>query len=398
MPASLRIAIVGGGIGGLTAALALRARGLNASVFEQAEVVREIGAGVSIHPNAARLLKRIGLDDQLRKIGSPISGIALRSSKGEAITTPEGPATPAFSPDGGVGYNVHRADFLNLLFAALPKGTVNLGHRCIRLKEDADRVHLSFANGASAEADVVIGADGIRSVVQREIGLESRPTSEGIMAYRGLIPAERLAWANELKNPALWLGSGRSFLLYPVASGRLINMVAFVPTDTESEESWSAPGDLKALAAEYAGWDKPVADTISSLEETFRWGIYDRAPLPFWSTARVTLMGDAAHPMVPHVGQGAGQSIEDGITLAVLLEGCTAGNVADHLKVYESLRLARTSRVQALARAAGKLYRSEHENASEKAERLREWMAQGKWVYEHDAEQAARDALSKSSH
>jgi len=398
MPGSLRIAIVGGGIGGLTAALAFRARGLDVTVFEQAEVLREIGAGVSLHPNAARLLKRIGLDDQLRKIGSPITGITLRSSQGEAIATPAGPATPAFSRDGGVGYNVHRADFLNLLFAALPKGTVKLGHRCTRLSEDSDRVHLSFANGASAEADVVIGADGIRSVVQREIGLESHPTSEGTMAYRGLIPAERFAWAQELRDPALWLGSGRSFLLYPVASGRLINMVAFVPTDTDSEESWSAPGDLKALAAAYAGWDKPVVDTINSLEETFRWGIYDRAPLPYWSTARVTLMGDAAHPMVPHVGQGAGQSIEDAITLAVLLEGSTAADVAARLKMYEALRLARTSRVQALARAAGKLYRAEHENPSEKAERLREWMAQGKWVFEHDAEEAARDVLAQSGH
>jgi salicylate hydroxylase len=398
MPGSVRIAIVGGGIGGLTAALALRARGLDATVFEQAEVLREIGAGVSIHPNAARLLKRIGLGDKLRKIGSPIGGIVLRTSQGEAITTPAGPATPAFSQDGGQGYNVHRADFLNLLFAALPEGTVNLGHRCSRLKEEGDRVRLSFANGAAAEADVVIGADGIRSIVQREIGLQSRPTSEGIMAYRGLIPAERLAWANDLKDPVLWLGSGRSFLLYPVARGQLINMVAFVPTDTESEESWSAPGDLKALAAEYAGWDKPVQDTINSLDETFRWGIYDRAPLPYWSTDRVTLMGDAAHPMVPHVGQGAGQSIEDAITLAVLLDGCTTVEVAARLKLYEVLRLARTSRVQALARGAGKLYRSEHENPSEKAERLREWMAQGKWVFGHDAEKAAQDALAEFGH
>jgi salicylate hydroxylase len=398
MPGSVQIAIVGGGIGGLTAALAFRARGLDVAVFEQAEVLREIGAGVSIHPNAARLLKRIGLDDQLRKIGSPISGITLRTSRGEAITTASGPATPAFSREGGQGYNVHRADFLNLLFAALPKGTVNLGHRCIQLREAGDRVHLSFANGAAAEADVVIGADGIRSVVQREIGLQSRPTSEGIMAYRGLIPAERLAWANDLKDPALWLGSGRSFLLYPVSGGQLINMVAFVPTDTESEESWSAPGDLKALAAEYSGWDKPVQDTIHSLDETFRWGIYDRAPLPYWSTGRITLMGDAAHPMVPHIGQGAGQSIEDAITLAVLLEGCTGAEVAGRLKLYEALRLARTTRVQALARAAGKLYRSEHDNPSEKAERLREWMAQGRWVFEHDAEMAARDALAQPGH
>src|SRR5246127_2212939 len=376
MPGSLRIAIVGGGIGGLTAALALRARGLNATVFEQAEVVREIGASVSIHPNAARLLKRIGLDDQLRKIGSPIAGITLRTSQGEAITTRSGPATPAFSRDGGQGYNVHRADFLNLLFAALPRGTVNLGHRCIELKEDGDRVHLSFANGAAAESDVVIGADGIRSVVQREIGLESRPTSEGTMAYRGLIPAERLPWARDLKDPALWLGSGRSFLLYPVARGRLINMVAFVPTDTDSEESWSAPGELKALAAEYAGWDQPVQDTIDSLEETFRWGIYDRAPLPYWSTGRITLLGDAAHPMVPHIGQGAGQAIEDGFTLAALLEKATATDIAARLTLYEELRRERTSKVQALARAAGKFYRSEHSTSSERAAYLREWMAQ----------------------
>ena len=398
MPSSLRIAIVGGGIGGLTAAIALRARGLDVSVFEQAEVLREIGAGVSIQPNAARLLKRIGLEDQLRKIGSPYGGITLLASQGEAIVTAAGPATPPFSRDGGQGYNVHRADFLNLLFEALPSGTVNLGHRCIKLNEDGNRIQLSFANGASVEADVVIGADGIRSVVQGGIGLQTRPTSEGIMAYRGLIPAERLAWAGDLKDPALWLGSGRSFLLYPVAGGRLINMVAFVPTDTDSEESWSAPGDLKALAREYAGWDKKVEETISSLDETFRWGIYDRAPLPYWSTGRITLMGDAAHPMVPHVGQGAGQSIEDAITLAVLLEGCTAADVAGRLKLYETIRLARTSRVQALARAAGRLYRSEHASPSEQATGLREWMAQGKWVFEHDAEEAARDALSKSSH
>jgi len=264
----------------------------------------------------------------------------------------------------------------------------------IQLKEEADRVCLSFANGAAAEADIVIGADGIRSVVQREIGLQSRPTSEGIMAYRGLIPGERLPWANDLKDPTLWLGAGQSFLLYPVARGRLINMVAFVPTDTDSEESWSAPGDLKALAAKYAGWDKPVQDTINSLDETFRWGIYDRAPLPYWSTRRITLMGDAAHPMVPHVGQGAGQSIEDGFTLAVLLEGCSADNVADRLKLYETIRRERTSKVQALARAAGKLYRSEHEDPAEKAVRLGEWMAQGKWVFQHDAERAASDALT----
>jgi salicylate hydroxylase len=392
MPASLRIAIVGGGIGGLTAAAALRARGADVAVFEQAETLREIGAGVSVHPNAARLLKRIGLADSLEKIGSPITSMTLRTSQGEPITTPVGPATPTFS-GGDQAYNVHRADLLKLLFDAQPRGSVVLGHRCVRLQEIDDGVRLSFANGGVAVADVVIGADGIRSVVQHEIGLQSRPTSEGIMAYRGLIPAERLAWAKGLKDPALWLGTGRSFLIYPVDRGRLINMVAFVPTDTESEESWSAPGDLKALATEYAGWDKPVEETIHALDETFRWGIYDRAPLPRWSTGRITLLGDAAHPMVPHVGQGAGQAIEDGLTLAVLLAEATVEDLADRLALYEELRRDRTGRVQALAREAGKLYRSEHSSPSEKATRLREWMAQGRWIFEHDAEKAAEDAL-----
>jgi len=392
MSGSPSIAIVGGGLGGLTAALALQSRGLDVHVFEQAEILREIGAGISIHPNAARLLRRIGLEEQLRKIGVPIGGVVLRSSQGDPVITPTGPATPAFSR-GDQGYNVHRSDFLTLLFDALPRGAVALGHRCVQLEDQADRIRLFFANGATAEADVVIGSDGIHSLIQRAIGLQNQPRGEGTMAYRGLVPVERLPWASELRDPLLWLGSGRSFLLYPVARGKLINMVAFVPSDSDKEESWSAPGDLNALAAEYEGWDQRVQDVIRSLHETFRWGIYDRAPLPYWSKGCVTLMGDAAHPMVPHVGQGAGQSIEDAFTLAVLLEKCNKDEVGERLKLYELLRLPRTSKIQAFARAAGKLYRSEHDSPAEKALRLREWMAQGQWIFEHDAEKAAGDAL-----
>ena len=392
MSGSPSIAIVGGGLGGLTAALALQSRGLDVHVFEQAEVLREIGAGVSIQPNAARLLRRIGLEEQLRKIGVPIGGVVLRSSQGDPVITPTGPATPAFSR-GDQGYNVHRSDFLTLLFDALPRGAVALGHRCVQLEDQADRIRLFFANGATAEADVVIGSDGIHSLIQRAIGLQNQPRGEGTMAYRGLVPVERLPWASELRDPLLWLGSGRSFLLYPVARGKLINMVAFVPSDSDKEESWSAPGDLNALAAEYEGWDQRVQDVIRSLHETFRWGIYDRAPLPYWSKGCVTLMGDAAHPMVPHVGQGAGQSIEDAFTLAVLLEKCNKDEVGERLKLYELLRLPRTSKIQAFARAAGKLYRSEHDSPAEKALRLREWMAQGQWIFEHDAEKAAVDGL-----
>ena len=389
MSAQLQIAIVGGGIGGLTAALALRARGLHVTVFEQADRVREIGAGVSIFPNATLLLQRIGLADGIEKIGSPITGALLRTSIGELINTSVSPST------GVKSYNVHRAEFLKLLADAQLEGTLHFEHRLSAARETNDRVQLTFAGRTTVEVDLVIGADGIHSVLQREIGLKSYPSSEGIMAYRGLIPTERLSWAKNIDGRmSRWIGNGRSFLCYPVSSGRLMNMVAFVPTNLDSEESWTAPGDLQALGAEYAGWDDPVLETIGALDQTFRWGIYDRAPLPYWSTARMTLLGDAAHPMVPHVGQGAAQAIEDGFTLAVLLEGANRQDVPKRLKAYEGLRMERTSQVQRIARDTGRFLRAEYENAAERDHLMAKWMSAAGWIRGHDAEQTAEEALS----
>jgi salicylate hydroxylase len=384
----LQIAIVGGGIGGLTAALALRGRGLDVTVFEQAGDLREIGAGMSIHSNAALLLQRIGLTDRIKTIGAPIAGLLLRTSQGERIDT-------SSSPSSGVqSYNVHRAEFLKLLADALPVGTLHLGHRLSRAGETNGRVQLTFAHRATVEADLVIGADGIHSVVQREIGLSTYPSSEGIMAYRGLIPSERLSWAKEIGGQmSMWLGKGRSFLCYPVSGGRLINMVAFVPTNLESEESWTAPGDLKALAVEYAGWDNPVLETIGALDQTFRWGVYDRAPLPYWSAGRMTLLGDAAHPMVPHLGQGAAQAIEDGFTLAVLLEGAKRQDVPRRLRAYERLRLERTSQIQTMARDTGRFFRTEYGDVTERDRLKAKWMDATRWIRGHDAEKTAQEAL-----
>ena len=388
MSQQLQIAIVGGGIGGLTAALALRARGLSVTVFEQAGELRELGAGFVIFPNAALLLQRIGLADEIAEIGSPNTGQVIRTSAGELITTT---ATPSATVPS---YSLHRAEFLKLLASAQPEGTLHLGHRLSAASETNGRVRLTFSNGATVDADVVIGADGIHSTLQREIGLQTHPSSEGIMAYRGLIPTEKLSWAKDIGGRmSRWNGKGRTFLCYPVSRGRLMNMVAFVPTNLASEESWTAPGDLNELRAEYAGWDDPVQETIGALDHTFRWGIYDRAPLPYWSTDRMTLLGDAAHPMVPHLGQGAAQAIEDGFTLAIFLEGAKQQDVPKRLKAYERARLARTSQIQTLARDTGRFFRDEYEDVAERDRFMAKWMSANGQIRAHDAEQAAREAL-----
>jgi 2-polyprenyl-6-methoxyphenol hydroxylase-like FAD-dependent oxidoreductase len=377
---STRIAIVGAGIGGLSAALALDARGIDVTVFEDSEAPREAGAGISIPPNAARLLKRTSLCGEIESITTRSQGLTLRTSRGEPVSRPGAP-TPE-------SYQVHRVELLDMLLN-VAKGKVRFGHRCISVDETHAGARLAFANGAICDADGVIGADGIHSIVQRAIGLTARPTSEGIVAYRGLVQSQKLGWATELRGLNMWMGDGRSFICFPVAQGRLLNIVAFVPSTREMEETWFAPGDVGALAGEYEGWDAPVCDLIAALDQTFRWGIYDRPPLPYWSRGCVTLLGDAAHPMVPHFGQGAGQAIEDAFALAVLLEHARHDEIPERLKTYQDLRLERTSRVQAASRLAGRFYRSGGDDPSSQAARLRGWMSAAEWIFPYDAEKAA---------
>ncbi|MCK1542719.1 FAD-dependent monooxygenase [Bradyrhizobium sp. 160] len=392
MSRRLEVAITGAGIGGLTAALALRARGLKVKVFEQAPAIREVGAGLTLGRNAVRLLRRIGLEDQLQRIGSANMGLTLLNSHGAPIGMSPLPAR-ARLPGEFDSYSVLRAEFVSLLAEAQPPGTLHFGHRCVEVDETGAGVRLTFANGACVEADLFIGADGIHSFSQREIGVKTQPTSGGTMAYRGLVPVECLPWARDLRSLRMWIGPGRSFICYPVSRGRLINIVAFVPADRYGTESWSAPGDLGSLAAEYVGWDAHVLQMIAALDETFLWGIYDRDPLPYWSTARRSLLGDAAHPMLPHLGQGAGQAIEDGFALAVLLENAGTAQIPERLKAYERLRHAHTSQVQAASREAGRFFHSEDGDAPRRAQQLASWRAAGRWINEYDVETAATELL-----
>ena len=347
--ARLRAAVVGGGIGGLAAACALRRRGIDATVFEQADTLGEIGAGLTIFPNSLRQLDRMGLSEALAAVGAPIGdGSQYYRADGTVV----GPITTTDSSGWNGVYGMHRADLLEVLAAGLPAGIIRTGHRCTGFAQDADAARLKFANGATAEADVVIAADGIHSVLQKYVVAPRPPEYSGVRAYRGLIARDKLRdWPEKIHQ--VWMGDGKHFMAYPVRSGRLLNYVGFVPTTDATMESWSAVGDRDELAASFAGWDPRVVTLLEAVESCFWWGLYDRRPLDTWTNGRLVLLGDAAHAMLPHLGQGANQAIEDGVALAVLLEGRKPADVPETLKQYEQLRRERTDLIQAEARKNG---------------------------------------------
>lgn len=389
--AALRVAVIGAGIGGLTAAIALRAAGADVAVYERASELKALGAGVAIAPNGSRVLESLGLGNAIDAIAGRVTGYAYRTWTGTPLV--DDPRALSLG-DPGRTWFLHRAEFQQTLVSALPRGVVRLGRRCVGVAESADGVRVDFAGGDAAEADLVVAADGIHSRLQTVVAEPAAPVSEGIMAYRGLVPTERLRGAVDAGASSMWLGPDRSFLVYPVSAGRLLNVVAFVPTTLDVEESWTAPGDVAELAAAYAGWDGRVGAVIAAMDETFRWGIYDREPLDRWSTGRVTLLGDAAHAVTPHLGQGANQAVEDAATLAELLDGATAADVPAALTAYEALRRDRTRLVRGQARAAGRIYRSADVAPGEQARLLREIYGSIE-IDTHDARALARLARSE---
>ena len=349
-----RVAIVGGGIGGLFAANALTAQGIPTSVYEQAPAIGEVGAGVFLTPNSVRHLQRIGLEPMVEKWGARV-GRESRYFRHDGA--PIAPVQVTDSSGWNATFGMHRADLVDMLAAALPHGTVHAGHRCSGFAQDGDGARISFANGAVAEADIVIAADGIHSELRPYVFPPSQPVFHGSVAYRGLVPHERLPdWPTDRWQ--MWLGQGRHFLTFPVRAGKLINYVGFVPTDQEMKESWSAPGDPDALRQEFAGWDPRIQQVLGEVRQTFRWALYDREPLPVWTKGRLSLLGDAAHPMLPHLGQGANQSIEDGMALSIILGRAERSAAPLALQAYERLRRERVAEVQRGARANGMRYDS----------------------------------------
>lgn len=394
MPATVpgpRIAIVGGGIGGLAAGAFLRRSGLTATVYEQAPALTEVGAGLVMAPNAVRLLRRLGTMDQFLRRAVPLDwGWEFRRWTDGTVLSVEKLNGVCERLYGERTYGVHRADLLDSLRAAVPSEWVRLGARCTAVDAGEDIVLLRFADGSHAEADIVIGADGVHSVVRNSVTEPSPPKYSGICAFRTLVPARAAPDFALRRAQTLWLGPGRHFVHYPVAGGRAVNVVAFAPAGDHTDESWSTTATIEEFRAEFADWDPRVTDLITAGGVPGRWALLDRAPLRRWSRARITLLGDAAHPMFPFFAQGAAQSIEDAAVLARCL-AAYANDPERALKRYEAARIERTTRLQEIShgrRDINHLPDGPEQQARDVALAESDPLVRNGWIYGYDAEEA----------
>lgn len=379
----MRIGIVGLGLGGAALGAALAERGIDFSLFEQAGQIKEVGAGITVWPNAIRLLERIGLGPRLAEIGSPLK-IEICGRSGEHMQW-----VRVESELGSTGYNLHRAEFLNAMASLIPSKCLHLGKRCTGIHEDADGVRLSLDDGTSAIFDVVIGADGIKSTLLDSITKTEPPTYSRLAAYRGIV-------ANspdfDFPHARVWTDHLKYLMIFPVSAGRMLNFVGVVPTVGNPEESWFSTGSREELIAEFADWDARALQVLGEVNAPFRWGLFYRSPLPTIISRRVALLGDAAHSMLIHAGQGANQAVEDAFALAVLLSNCSAKDVPQRLKLYEDLRLERVTAVQEISRRGAQFMHATI-SLDPGVGRPRQ-QPDPKWIIDYDVQEEAEKALN----
>lgn len=399
----MRIVIVGGGIGGLAAALFLRRAGLDAVVFEQAPVAREVGAGIVVAPNMARLLAKLGLSDGLEAFSVRLEAAweFRRWQDGRVLSVqPMGAVCEGLY--GAHCHVAHRADLLALFQRALPDDAVFPGRRCISVAQDGRGATATFLDGdgreSTAHADLIVGADGIHSMVRQSVLREIRARFSGLSAFRCLVPASRAPQLALRPVQTLWLGPGRHFVHYPISSGRLVNVVAFVPAGEWRTESWTADGRVEDLVSEFGEWAEPVVELARSATETRRWAIYDRDPLDSWASGRVALLGDAAHAMLPFFAQGAAQAIEDAFVLAECLRRVAPAEAPQALKRYEGIRRPRATRVQLMSR--GREIKNHLPDGPEQERRDHDLGAgnplrDSAWIYGHDIEADLATGLAR---
>jgi salicylate hydroxylase len=409
--ATPQIAIVGGGIGGIAAAAFLHRAGLPCTVYEQAAQLGEIGAGLVVAPNAARLLRRLGLLEAFTQRAVRLEvGWEFRRWRDGTVLSAEDLAARCEDLYGEHTYTAHRADLLSVLRSAVPPDAIALNRRCVEVSlRDARYPVVRFSDGQVIEPDVLIGADGIHSLVRATLTEVTPAAYSGLCAFRGLVPAAAAPEFARKNAQVLWLGPGHHLVHYPISAGRLVNLVAFAPAGDYTVESWTATATAQEFLAEFDGWDPRLISLIRAAGTLGRWALLDRAPLQRWGAGPVTLLGDAAHPMFPFFGQGAAQAIEDAASLAHCLavaigdaapaDGGGGGGgggdddalaepaVVTALRRYEALRIPRTTRLQNVSHArahVNHLPDGPDQEARDKSFSEADPLLANGWIYHHD--------------
>jgi salicylate hydroxylase len=389
----LRIAVVGAGIGGLSFGLALRERGLDAEVFEQAAELTEIGAAIALSANATREYIRLGLGDALAAAGcTPTELIYRHWRDGARIAAHSVRAGEAYARRFGAPYyGLHRADLQRILSAAFGAQHLHLGCRLVNLVPERDGVVLEFANGRVERADVVVGADGVRSTVRRWITGADDAVYSGTSAFRGIVPTESLSALPDPHAIQFWMGPDAHLLHYAIGStGESVNFFAVV----ETPAIWPAEGSIVQVAdevpvASFRGWHPAVTEMIRAAASPLRWGLFTVRPLLRWHHGRIVLLGDAAHGMLPHHGQGANTSIEDAFALAGVLAERDSADLGAAFARYQRLRRGRTRTIQRSSWAtSGQLHLHDGPATRARDARVARFPEDFGWIHAYDVQQA----------
>lgn len=344
----MRILIVGGGIGGITAALCLARDGHEVELYEQAETFSEVGAGIQLSPNCSRVLHHLGLEAELGRAGFLPEGTEFRDWRSGRVITSSPLGQSALERFGAPYYHIHRGDLLSILVAAAEADAnirLHTGSKVTDLHESDTGVRLEV-RGDAHEGDLLIGADGIHSHVRSQLWGEEKPAFTGNVAWRALVSTERLPADLIKPMSTVWWGPGSHFVHYYVKGGEKVNCVCVVEKAGWEVESWTERGEFDELKRDFEGWHSDIQMLIDQADRDslFKWALYDRPPMKTWGRGRVTLLGDACHPTLPFMAQGAAMAIEDGAVLAACLRG--PESVEASLKHYEDLRRERTAGVQ----------------------------------------------------
>jgi 6-hydroxynicotinate 3-monooxygenase len=344
------IAIIGAGIAGLTAAATLRKIGLAAEIYEQAQAFARIGAGIQMNPNAMKVLRGLGLETHIRRVGfAPEAGYNRVWDTGE-VTYLHPMGAQIEQRFGAPDISLHRAELHAALLSINPPDIIHFDKKLVGLdRNKAARLALTFADGSQAHADAVIGADGVHSTVLDILFGAGDPRFTGQVAYRAIYRSERLG--TEIDDRVKWWGRDRHIVSYKVDPRRdELYFIASTPEPGFRIESWSARGDLGELRAAFVGFHPQARIILDACPEVRKWALVERDPLPCWTEDRIVLIGDACHPMLPYMAQGAGSSMEDAVVLARCLAGVELEGFDAAFRRFERNRKDRTSRIQLGAR------------------------------------------------